>query len=127
MNDFDIGKHFFSIGEYKQALDIFNAVPETSDDYRDSLYLKAFCLGKMHNFKTSLKILKRLLNYKYKGYNNNFSFFIYNIGVMSLKSGSIKKAYLYFKYAQACSNNIEFIPRTLQVEKFILYTHKNVK
>ncbi|WP_147566602.1 tetratricopeptide repeat protein [Clostridium tyrobutyricum] len=126
MNNFDIGKCFFSLGNYQKAINCFKLVPDNFDKYNDSLYFRAFCLVKLNQSREALRILKTLLNAGYMGYNEDFSCFIYNIGFLYCKLGYIKKAYLYMKYALACDNNsLEFIPNMLKVENIVLGIHQN--
>jgi tetratricopeptide (TPR) repeat protein len=117
--NFKRAKELFDGGKYSEVISILKNFCENSRDCPDAMYIMYFSYARLGHFDIALKGFRKLLQLGYNGYDSYYSYFIYNIGLCYYKTLQFRKAYLFFKYAIACCNRLEFIPRTLQTEEII--------
>lgn len=114
-------KELFNEGRYSEVISILQNIDSNSRNCFDAMYFMYFSYAKLRRFDIAIKGFKELLQLGYKGYDGYYSYFIYNIGYCYYKTCQFRKAYLFFKYALACCNRLEFIPRAMQTEKMIFH------
>lgn len=125
--DFENAKKLLDKGMYMDAIVEFKNVKEDSEKYMDAVYLRAFSFAKLRHFRNALQGFKQLLKEQYQGYENEYAYFMYNIGVCYYRTYEFKKAYLFLKYASACNSRLEIMPKILMLEKIIFRNIKNTE
>jgi tetratricopeptide (TPR) repeat protein len=123
--NFKRAKELFDGGKYSEVISILQNIDGDSTNCLDEMYFMYFSYARLSRFDIALKGFRKLLQLGYNGYDSYYSYFIYNIGLCYYKTLQFRKAYLFFKYALACCNRLEFIPRTLQTEEIIFHKSSN--